>query len=147
MPWKWSTAWLLVLASCVGAPPATPLVPPHADPAVLAQEDAVRETEHQRLLKQGWSPRDLVDLTPVSVPDFDAVVVRVQNRRVVLRITANPERRAMRRGLMFMLFNDKTYLGEAVVEEVLPDFTVQCRLDLVKGKVLPGDLARTYIPH
>ena len=146
MTWKWSVLCLLFVASCAGAPPAEAVIPPHADPAILAQERAAEEAEEQRELQRIF-PGHSLPFRIIHVPDFQGEVALVKGRTVILRITANPERRAVRQGYSFMLYDDQKYLGEAVVQEVLPDYTVRCRLELVKGQVVPGDLARTNIPE
>lgn len=126
-----------VVAACSSAPSA-PEVPPHADPAMQTPE----EREWQQLPLEEAVKRHRLHPS-FSIPDFTAEVVRVQGREVILRITANPDRRFMRTGYKFAIYDGRAYKGEARVQEVLPDFTVRCQLVIRKGDVVAGDRAST----
>ena len=120
----------VLLCACV----ATDAVPPHASKALLDAEMAAAQPKDPRL--HGNIPK---------VADFRATVVRVDRREVILRITANPERRPLWPGTNFAIYNDNVYKGEARVLEVLPDYDVRCRADIVKAEFHPGDLAATKV--
>lgn len=138
-------ATLAAAAACsiaAGEPaPAPPqAIPPHASKALLAEEDALWHEEYERSKAQGLPASMLPTMT---VPPFQGLVVRVEGREVILRITANPEARPLRTCYSFAIYDDRTYKGEAKVQEVLPDFDVRCELEFEKATVQVGDQAST----